>query len=250
MRKKKKRKTYYNPWKVALFLIICAGIACYMKETGYEKLKQLYEAHQPHVDTADDVLGVPEYSGNPYVEINQNQPLFREDEMVTDPFECYSELDELGRCGAAYVNVCREIMPEGERGDIGNIRPTGWKNRTYKFIENEFVYHRCHLAAYELTGENDNAKNLITGTQYLNFYGMLPFENMVANYVYGSGNHVLYRVTPIFHGNDLLASGVEMEAKSVEDNGAGICFHVYVYNVQPGIVIDYRTGENWEEKDE
>lgn len=187
---------------------------------------------------------VPEYAGVPYVELTGNVPHFTEDEMVTDPFEEYSELDSLGRCGTAYANVCKEIMPTEEREDIREIYPTGWVNHAYDFVDQEYVYNRCHLIGYQLAGENANERNLITGTRYLNVEGMLPFENEVAEYVRMTGNHVLYRVTPIFKGRELVARGVEMEAQSVEDHGEGVCFHVYVYNVQPGVEIDYRTGDN------
>ena len=160
-------------------------------------------------------------------------------------FETYSRLDFLGRCGAAYANLSRELMPDGERESIQSVTPTGWENNAYDIVENEYLYNRCHLIGFQLAGENANEKNLITGTRYMNVEGMLPFENEVAEYLKYSGNHVLYRVTPIFEETNLVASGVEMEAMSVEDSGAGICFHVYVYNVQPGIEIDYKTGENW-----
>ncbi len=186
------------------------------------------------------------YSGNPYITINNNVPNFTDSEMTrTDAFETYSSLDSLGRCGVAYANICNELMPTEERGEIGSIKPSGWHTANYhEYIDGNYLYNRCHLIGYQLSGENANEKNLITGTRYLNVVGMLPFENQVADYVKSTGTHVLYRVTPIFDGNNLVASGVLMEAYSVEDQGKGVCFNVYCYNVQPGIVIDYSTGNS------
>lgn len=184
------------------------------------------------------------YSGSPYVAINNNVPFFNDSELTTTAFENYSNLDQLGRCGVAYANVCKDIMPTEERGKIGSVKPSGWHTVKYDIVSGKYLYNRCHLIGYQLSAENVNTKNLITGTRYLNTEGMLPFENMVADYVKETGNHVLYRVTPMFDGNNLLASGVLMEAKSVEDNGAGILFNVFCYNVQPGITIDYATGDS------
>lgn len=191
---------------------------------------------------------IPAYDGIPYIQLENNMPDFTEDEKaVTEAFESYSELDSLGRCGQAYANICPEIQPMEERGAIGNIRPSGWHTVKYNdLIEGNYLYNRCHLIAYCLAGENANEKNLITGTRYLNVEGMLPFEEKVDAYVKETGNHVLYRVTPIFEGDNLVASGVEMEGWSVEDEGEGICFHVYCYNVQPGIGINYADGTSWE----
>ncbi len=187
---------------------------------------------------------IPEYSGSPYITINDNQPSFTEDEYTTEAFEEYAELDSLGRCGVTYACVGVEIMPTEERGSIGQVKPTGWVTAKYDFVDGKYLYNRCHLIGFQLTGENANTSNLITGTRYMNVDGMLPFENMVADYVKETENHVLYRVTPIFDGENLVASGVQMEARSVEDNGDGICFNVYCYNVQPGVTIDYATGES------
>lgn len=187
---------------------------------------------------------IPAYSGNPYVAVNNNVPFFTDNEMTTTAFETYSNLDNLGRCGVAYANVCTEIMPTEERGTIGQVKPSGWHTVKYDIVSGKYLYNRCHLIGYQLSAENANTKNLITGTRYLNTEGMLPFENVVADYVKETNNHVLYRVTPMFDGNNLVASGVLMEAKSVEDNGDGILFNVYCYNVQPGITIDYATGES------
>ena len=191
---------------------------------------------------------IPAYDGTPYIQLENNIPDFTEDEKaVTEVFETYSELDSLGRCGQAYANICPEIQPTEERGAIGSVRPSGWHTVKYNDrIDGNYLYNRCHLIAYCLAGENANEKNLITGTRYLNIEGMLPFEEMVDDYVDKTGNHVLYRVTPIFEGDNLVASGVEMEGWSVEDEGAGICFHVYCYNVQPGIGINYADGTSWE----
>ena len=187
---------------------------------------------------------VPPYSGSPYVEINSNTPFFTE--LPSDPFEIYSPLDNLGRCGVAYANISKELMPTEIRGEIGTIKPTGWHTANYSgIIEDIYLYNRCHLIGYQLAGENANERNLITGTRYMNVEGMEPFENKVANYVLSYNRHVLYRVTPIFEGNNLVANGVLMEAYSLEDNGAGVKFCVFCYNVQPNIGIDYATGDSW-----
>lgn len=184
------------------------------------------------------------YSGEPYVAINNNVPYFSDAEMTTTSFEDYSPLDSLGRCGVAYSCVGTETMPTEERGSIGQVKPSGWHTVKYDFVDGKYLYNRCHLIGYQLTAENANERNLITGTRALNIDGMLPFENMIADYIKETGNHVLYRVTPMFDGNDLVAKGVLMEAKSVEDNGDGILFCVFAYNVQPGVTIDYATGDN------
>lgn len=188
---------------------------------------------------------VPQYNGMPYVIINDNQPFFQEKDLTIEVFENYSDFDQYGRCGIAYANICKELMPTEPRGEIGFVRPTGWKTVKYNgVVEGNYLYNRCHLIGYQLAGENANEQNLITGTRYMNVEGMLPFENQVADYVEKTGNHVIYRVTPIFEGANLVASGVLMEAKSVEDKGIGICYNVFVYNVQPGIEIDYANGES------
>lgn len=191
---------------------------------------------------------IPEYSGQPYVTLNGNKPDFHPGDMTDEPFEYYSDLDLWGRCGVAYANICEEIMPTEPRGEIGQVKPTGWHTVKYDCVDGKYLYNRCHLIGYQLAGENANEKNLITGTRYMNVEGMLPFENMVDDYVDETGNHVLYRVTPVFNGMELVARGVQMEALSVEDDGEGICFNVYVYNVQPGVTIDYATGESWENR--
>lgn len=188
---------------------------------------------------------IPAYDGKAYVAVNNNEPFFMDSDMTTTAFENYSDLDSLGRCGVAYANICRDIMPTEERGKIGMIKPSGWHTVKYDVIKDRYLYNRCHLIGYQLAGENANPKNLITGTRYLNVEGMLPFENLVADYVNNTGNHVLYRVTPMFSGSNLVANGVLIEAKSVEDNGGGILFNVYCYNVQPGVGINYENGDSW-----
>ena len=190
---------------------------------------------------------IPAYSGTPYTEVNGNKPYFTEVDLTTQSFETYSELDSLGRCGVAYANVGQDLMPTEPRGEIGAVKPSGWHLVKYDNVDGKYLYNRCHLIAYMLAAENANPQNLITGTRYLNVQGMLPFETKVCDYVKNTGNHVLYRVTPIFDGDNLLADGVLMEAYSVEDAGEGICFCVFAYNVQPGIGIDYATGDNWAE---
>ncbi|MCR5608476.1 MAG: DNA/RNA non-specific endonuclease [Lachnospiraceae bacterium] len=180
----------------------------------------------------------------PYIELNNNIPQFDKKDKKTEAFEIYSELDELGRCQLAYANICKELMPDDERESIGSVKPTGWKTKKYKCVEGRYLYNRCHLIGFQLAGENANKLNLITGTRYLNVTGMLPFENMVADYVKEYDNHVLYRVTPYFEGEELVARGVQMEGYSVEDNGEGISFNVFVYNIQPGVEIDYATGKS------
>lgn len=185
---------------------------------------------------------IPEYTGDPYVVINENVPFFTESDFTEEAFETYSDLDELGRCGAAFANVGKENMPTEERGQIGMIKPSGWQTVKYDCVDGKYLYNRCHLIGYQLSAENANEKNLITGTRYLNVSGMLPFENMVADYIKNTGNHVLYRITPIYQDKNLVASGVLMEAQSVEDDTIRFC--VYCYNVQPGIQIDYATGKS------
>ena len=188
---------------------------------------------------------VPAFSGKPYVVLDDNQPRFSaKDKKRRSAYESYAPLDSLGRCGVAFACLCKETMPTEKRGEIGQVRPSGWHTVKYATVDGKYLYNRCHLIGYQLSAENANTRNLITGTRYLNTQGMLPFENLVADYIKETGNHVLYRVTPIFSGDDLVAKGVEMEAWSVEDRGDGVCFHVYCYNNQPGIQIDYATGDS------
>lgn len=221
------------------------------KNSGYEQELQ---------NTGEDIVlpngtEIEGYSGTPYAAIGDNVPDFLPEDMTQQSFECYSKLDGLGRCGTAYANVGEDIMPKEERGNIGQVKPSGWQTVKYDIVDGKYLYNRCHLVGYQLTGENANVENLITGTRYLNVEGMLPFENMVADYVKETHAHVLYRVTPVFEENELVARGVRMEGWSVEDQGEGICFDVFAYNVQPGIEIDYATGEStlsavgkWEEE--
>ena len=194
---------------------------------------------------AVDLESIPPFSGEPYVALADNVPSFLPGEMTTSSYEVYSPLDGLGRCGAASACVGVDLMPTEERESIGQVKPSGWQTVKYDCVDGKYLYNRCHLIGFQLTGENANKQNLITGTRYMNVDGMLPFENMVADYVKETGNHVLYRVTPIYDGDALVAGGVQMEALSVEDKGTGISFNVYVYNVQPGVEIDYATGESW-----
>ena len=188
---------------------------------------------------------IPAYSGSPYVTLNGGTPTFSKAELKTQSYEYYSNLDKLERCGVVHACIGRDIMPTEERGSIGMVKPAGWHTVKYDCVDGKYLYNRCHLIGFQLTGENANTKNLITGTRYMNVNGMLPFENMVADYVKETGNHVMYRVTPIYKGNNLLANGLQMEGYSVEDDGEGICFNVFVYNVQPQITTDYATGESY-----
>ena len=187
---------------------------------------------------------IPPYDGTPYVVLNDNQPSFTAEDMTDVSYEFYSDLDELGRCGVTEACIGRDLMPTEKRGDISSVKPTGWVQNQYDFVDGKSLWNRCHLIGFQLAGENANECNLLTGTRYLNVEGMLPFENLVADYVKETDNHVLYRVTPAFQGTELVARGVQMEAYSVEDSGDGVCFNVFCYNVQPGVEIDYATGDN------
>lgn len=246
MGKRKYKKTKSLLKELILFVIIFLIVQGY----GYvsEKFNLSNATEETKTVVSFDLATIPEYVDSPFVYINDNKPSFTEQDLSTNAFEIYSDLDSLGRCGVAYANICKEIMPkEGEeREPIGMVKPSGWKTVRYDdLIEDKYLYNRCHLIGYQLAAENANNKNLITGTRYFNVTGMLPFENEVHDYILkNKDNHVLYRVTPIYDGNNLVASGVQMEAFSVEDNGEGVCFNVYVYNVQPGIQIDYATGES------
>lgn len=197
-----------------------------------------------HSQTSVSLDSIPEYSGDPYVVVNNNVPFFSKEDLKAEIFESYGDLDSFGRCTVAYSMVGTETMPTEERGSIGQVKPTGWHAVKYDNVDGKYLYNRCHLIGYQLTAENANVKNLITGTRYLNVQGMLPFENLTADYIKETGNHVLYRVTPVFEGDNLVASGVLMEGESAEDGGEAIQFCVYVYNVQPGIIIDYATGDS------
>ena len=205
----------------------------------------LYNWYQTNNLESYTIEDLPAYSGEFYVVLNDNQPDFDEEDMTTVAFEYYSDLDALGRCGVAYANLCQELMPTEKRESISSVKPSGWVQGKYDFVDGQSLYNRCHLIGFQLAGENANELNLITGTRSMNVQGMLPFENLVADYIDETDNHVLYRVTPVYDGTDLVAQGVQMEAWSVEDEGDGICFNVFCYNVEPGVEIDYATGENW-----
>lgn len=266
---KRKNKTSYKSYIKAIIIIILASIASYFGITiefedanEYKPVSAQVEENKI-VNTATnsvenvavpnilvnadkvDLKDIPEYKDSPYVVINDNKPNFKDEDKTKDAFEYYSDLDSLGRCGVTFANICRKTMPpEGDtRGDISAVKPSGWKQAKHN---GEFLYNRCHLIGYQLSDEDDNVKNLITGTRYFNVTGMLPFENQVAEHVKyqkkSEDKHVLYRVTPIYDGNNLVAHGVQMEAYSVEDEGQSVCYNVFVYNVQPGIEIDYATG--------
>ena len=230
---------------VSLIALIIVAIASYFN-IDIEKIFSIEEnKYKISYSTSFDLTTIPEYDGvNPYVVLKDNKPAFDEKYFSSEAFEEYSELDYLNRCGPAFANIGIETMPTEERGEIGQVKPSGWQTVKYDNVDGKYLYNRCHLIGYQLTAENANEKNLITGTRYMNVQGMLPFENMIADYIDETENHILYRVTPIFEGENLVASGVQIEAKSVEDNGEGICFNVYVYNVQPGITIDYSNGDS------
>ena len=225
--------------KLFVFILLL-GVLFYFKDDIYNYTYSLINSGSSSSNMED----IADYNGNSYVIVNDNNPYFKEEEYTTDSFEKYSELDSLGRCGVAYANISKELMPTEKRDSIGFIKPSGWHTVKYDHIDGKYLYNRCHLIGYQLTGENANEKNLITCTRSMNTKGMLQFENMVTKYIKDTGNHVLYRVKPVFEGNNLVATGVEMEAYSVEDNGKGIKFNVFVYNIEDGIIIDYKTGDS------
>ena len=229
MTKRRNQKKIKSSQAMALLLLALVGSA-------------LYRYAVP-ASTAS-IQDIPAYNGSPYVTISDNVPTFTKQDWTTDSYEIYGALDALGRCTRAEACIGPDLMPSEDRESIQDVTPTGWVQESYDFISGQYLYNRSHLIGYQLTAENANEKNLITGTRYLNVDGMLPFENLVADYVKETGNHVLYRVTPVFEGENLVASGVLMEAESVEDAGDGVEYCVYVYNVQPGVEIDYATGEN------
>jgi len=230
---------------IAVFAALVIWMAIPPSKDGYPAEKKPENITAENISQVQSAAG--EYEGVAYAVVNNNEPFFDINDYSADSFEKYGELDELGRCTYAFACIGKDIMPTGERGSISHIYPTGWKQKRYDFVESKNLYNRCHLVGYQLSGENANRKNLITGTRYLNNEGMLPFENMIADYVKESENHVLYRVTPLFEEDNLVANGVLMEAKSVEDDGESICFNVYCYNVQPGVAINYATGESRKE---
>ncbi len=228
---------------MAVMLGACNGSDAYAKQQ--EKLAAQELATVQGTNVASLGSGELKYSGKTFEYVNNNVPAFSDEELTTEIFENYSELDKLGRCGAAYANICEELMPTEEREGIGMVKPSGWQTVKYQgLVDGNYLYNRCHLIGFQLAGENANENNLITGTRYMNVDGMLPFENQVADFVKNTGYHVLYRVTPFFEGDELVARGVQIEARSVEDKGAGISFNVFVYNVQPGIIIDYSNGNS------
>lgn len=244
------RKKRLYRWSVAALILILLCFAGGCRDSVQEGILTQQAGVEGALNGGIQSIGVdgsniPAYTGEPYVVVNDNVPFFKESEKTTQSYEQYSELDSLGRCGIAMANIGQDLMPTDKRGDISQVKPTGWQSVQYDNVNGKSLYNRCHLIGFQLAGENANEKNLITGTRYMNVEGMLPFENMVADYVKETDGHVLYRVTPIFEGDNLVASGVLMEAESVEDDGEGILFNVYVYNVQPGIVIDYATGDSY-----
>ena len=243
--RKKGYKSKYNLVISIITLILIIFIGYYENKYGTDvdgnQNVQVSESIQKSINQDD----IPEFDGNtPYVIINNNEPNFPEEDFNSNSFEKYSELDSLGRCGVAYANVSKVTMQTEDRGEISKVKPTGWHTVKYDCVEGKYLYNRCHLIGYQLTAENANKQNLITGTRYLNVDGMLPFENQVAEYVKQENGHVLYRVTPIFKENNLVANGVQMEAESVEDKGEKVKFNVYAFNVQPNIKIDYLTGNS------
>lgn len=252
-----KNKKSNNPLFKSIFIAVFCLIAAvggfgYKQGASHEDVrrsaKQAYTYVQDlleGLDNVDNVEDIPEYEGETYITVNDNEPEFTQEQEEAEPYEYYSDLDSLDRCGYAEAKITEDLMPTEERESIGSVKPSGWHTVKYDCVDGKYLYNRCHLLGYQLTGENANKKNLITGTRYLNVEGMLPFENEVADYIKETGNAVLMRVTPIFEGRELVARGVQMEAQSVGDEEIG--FNVFVYNVQPGVDIDYATGESQEE---
>ena len=242
MRKNREILKWKNNMR-ALAMVICLALTMqFASGCGTTESAQSTQENATTIAETFDFAAVPAYDGKAYVAVNDNVPFFTEEELSSASYETYGELDPLGRCTVCVASVGQDLMPAEERGNIGAVKPTGWHTVKYDFVDGKYLYNRCHLIGYQLTGENE--KNLITGTRYLNIEGMLPFENMVADYVKETDQHVMYRVTPVFEGDNLLAAGVLMEGKSVEDNGEGVLFCVFAYNVQPGVSIDYATGES------
>lgn len=243
---RKRRTSRSRKSKAFGFRRIVAGLAFIgALAAGYGSYQGLYSNIFMSARQVENLEEIPEYEGQPYVVVNENEPSFSDEDKNGPAYEYYSELDALGRCGFAEAKISRELMPVEQRGAIGSVRPSGWHTVKYDFVDGKYLYNRCHLIGYQLTGENANERNLITGTRYMNVEGMLPWENEVAEYIERTGDAVMYRVTPVFEGANLLASGVQMEAESVGSHD--IRFNVYVFNVQPGIEIDYTTGESREE---
>lgn len=255
-KRKRENNKSYTKLLVVFVLAITIGIIGYINpdlqemilgNTNTVSINTVSQANLSYT-TSFDLNSIPKYEDTSYVVLNDNKPDFSEDELTTESFEKYSNLDKLGRCGIAYANLSIDTMPkEGEeRESISSVEPSGWINKKYEIVDGGYLYNRCHLIGYQLSAENANEKNLITGTRYMNTEGMLPFENQIAEYIKETRNHVLYRVTPIYDNENLVASGLQLEAMSVEDKGEGICFNVFCYNVQPGININYLTGESKE----
>lgn len=238
MAKKKKKKI--SSATLPLSLIVLLGVLNF-----YEDITTLFMSTKEYKEVVNyDIKDIPKFDKNEYIILNENKPYFKEEDFPSEPFEKYSSLDKLGRCGVAVANIGKELMPTEKRGSIGMIKPSGWHTVKYDFVDGKYLYNRCHLIGYQLTGENANELNLITCTRNMNAKVMLKFENDVAEYIKDTGNHVLYRVTPIYDEDNLLAKGVEMEALSLEDNGEGVSFNVFIYNVEEGVEIDYKTGES------
>lgn len=244
MAKKKNVREKYIKLILAIILAIVIAVADYFGVDFDKIFGEIANENTISYTTSYDLSTIPEFTDKPYIVLNENRPEFTEDDYNTNEYEVYSELDYLGRCGPAFAKVGIETIPTEERGEIEQVKPSGWQTAKYDIVDGKYLYNRCHLIGFQLTGENANKGNLITGTRYMNVDGMLPFENLVDDYVEETKNHVLYRVTPIFEGENLVASGVQIEAKSVEDDGEGVCFNVYVYNVQPGVTINYSNGES------
>lgn len=255
MRKNNRNQKNISKLLISLFLLAIIGLIGFINPDlqtlllGNNSINEnISSQNEIYYTSSFDLNSIPDFKGTPYVILNDNKPDFSENELTTESFEKYGNLDKLGRCGVAYANLSIDTMPkEGEeRESISIVEPSGWINKKYDIVDGGYLYNRCHLIGYQLSAENANEKNLITGTRYLNTEGMLPFENQIADYIKETRNHVLYRVTPIYDNDNLVASGVQLEAMSVEDKGEGICFNVFCYNVQPGITINYLTGESKE----
>lgn len=227
---------------------ISSSLSCDTSEYTYTQSENesVLSENIPALSVGFDLSSVPEFSGDPFVIIGDGVPDFKTDELAHESYEYYGELDSLGRCTAAAACLGSDLMPNEKRESISRVKPSGWHSVKYDCVDGGNLYNRCHLIGFQLTGENANERNLITGTRFMNTEGMLPFENMTADFIKETDMHVMYRVTPVFEGNDLVARGVHMEAISVEDSGAGICFDVFVYNCQPGIEINYSDGESRE----
>ena len=236
---KRKSKKNFNKVLAFIFCMLLMYLGYYIKHDFISPSSGNTETFKSY-----DLEEIPEYNGNGYIYLNNNIPNFNDEDKNAETFEYYSKLDNLGRCGVAYANISKDTMPTEEREDISHIEPSGWQTVQYDIVSGKYLYNRCHLIGYQLTGENANDENLITCTRYMNATTMLQFENEVSNYIEETSNHVLYRVTPYYEGDNLVAKGVQMEAYSIEDNGEGIQFNIFVYNVQPGITIDYKTGES------